>query len=810
MRCIKKHSGLLKGALLTFGVLMIITIASPLSVSLKTGELFSLNIAYAQTPCGLGDTQSTLPDGKIQCKGPFSTVIYNPDGSKTSTIVNGTTVAVDAKGNVAVTTSCSSVLMFMSSPFTCGFRAIVTLLAGSLIYISTWILAAAGTLFNWLMDHTIIQFGTTYGTIKAAVETAWTAFRDVANILIIGIFTFIAISIILGLKEYGQKKMVAKVLIIAVMINFSLLFTKMIIDASNYTAAQIYTAAALGGSTNTQGNAAGAATAGTNYGIADQFMYLLGVQTFGKALKLVDDTAQAKDSGWVALLHGLLVMTVVLGAAMVLFYGCFLLVSRMIMLIFLMGTAAIAFASYLVPKWSDGRFGWSAWWSSLIWCAAFAPILMLLLWMTLNVSYALKGAPGASKATLGLALSDPTGGGNIEALFMYVLVLGLLFGTFKISSMWAGKIGGFSYAQMIPGAGLGIAGAITGLLGRNTLGWGARVARQTMIDRGWTGRGGNEGLMGTARRQAAIAANRLSRTTYNPLKPKLAATAAAALGVPKMLMGKDAIGAQSFEDKMKAKAKHADELARQIQPPEAARNQEAREASERVVEERRRHRELMHQAVTQTETLRAAFQQQAVPQAEQNARQAQPERQNIEQRVQAHQEAVTRAENEKSTAQTRQESEMREAHNVIERAATQARHQAELNTIDERARGHREDLAGAQRELTTLNTAAATLAQQQVDATPQMQEFTRTLREGREGLQDYNQETQRLAREARHEPERARAQNLLWDPRAADDVRSAVRNHERDENLRSLRNILAEGQAQQQPPAQGQAPGNAH
>ena len=122
------------------------------------------------------------------------------------------------------------------------------------VSLSSLILSIAALLFNWLVDHTIIQFGTTYtDAVKKAVETAWTAFRDIANILIIGIFTFIAISIILGLKEYGQKKMIAHVLIIAVLINFSLLFTKMIIDGSNYTATQVYTAAGLG---STQGKRA--------------------------------------------------------------------------------------------------------------------------------------------------------------------------------------------------------------------------------------------------------------------------------------------------------------------------------------------------------------------------------------------------------------------------------------------------------------------------------------------------------------------------------------------------------------------------
>src|SRR3989338_5481722 len=382
-----------------------------------------------------------LPGGVPGCKDP-SGKIFAVDLNNTRVEVNEQGDILDQNGNPTGT----KIAQFAARPLTCtGFidcilalpsalwQAAVTLLAGTLIEVSRWFLIVAGTLFNWLVENTIIQFGAWYLTIKGAVETAWTAFRDIANIFIIGIFTYVAISIILGLKDFGQKKMIASVLIVAVLINFSLLFTKMVIDVSNYTAAQIYTAAALGGTASTKGGQAGAATKGTNYGIADQFMNLLGVGTFGDAFKVVDKTAQAKDSGaWIALLHGILVMAVILGAAMVLFYGCFLLISRMIMLIFLMVTAAIAVASYLIPDWGTSNYGFKAWKSSLIWCVTFAPMLMIFLWMTLNVSYALRGT---SKATLGAALSDPAGGKNIEALFTYVLVLGLLFTTFKLSSM---------------------------------------------------------------------------------------------------------------------------------------------------------------------------------------------------------------------------------------------------------------------------------------------------------------------------------------------------------------------------------------
>lgn len=496
------------------------------------------------------------------------------------------------------------------------FQYGMSAIGAALVYIATLILSMAALLFDWLITHTVIQFGALYGTIKVAVETAWTAFRDIANILIIGIFTFVAISIILGLKEFGQKKMVANVLIVAVLINFSLLGTKMVIDASNYVAGQIYNAAQLGG---TNANATtGGATA--QYGIADQFMYLLGVQTAAKTWKTVSDTALAKDSGWAALGHGILLTFVLLGAAVVLFYGSFLLVSRMIMLIFLLITSAIAVGSYLIPDWAGSSYGWTAWKSSLIWCTAFAPIIMILLWVTLNVSYAMKGT---YKATLGAALSDPAGGSNTEAIFMYLLVLGMLYATFSISSKWSSKIGGFNMAQIAALAPLTLGSRLAAFGLRQTAGWAgykidkgltgeakaardrageARMKQQAALNRGdtlWAKRYGAvagkfESLSATKEQQAALA-RKVAESKMNLMNTAPVKATLGAIGIKGLAAGESAAGAKSYSDQIKTRAEAAEKAAAKIAP-----SKEQNEATKEKVREERRDRKEMLEATKRT------------------------------------------------------------------------------------------------------------------------------------------------------------------------------------------------------------------
>lgn len=351
---------------------------------------------------------------------------------------------------------------------TCLFYGLTAGVIGIFTHLAVTFLSIAGGLFSWLVQHTVIEFSTLYGIMQSGVERAWSAFRDIANILIIGIFTFIAISIILGLKEFGQKKLIANVLIIAVLINFSLLFAKIIIDASNYSAYQIYNAAGLKKDVSAAGVSVASKGITASGGIADQFIDLMNVQSFGNSVSAVYTIASTDNIG-TAFAHGFLVFAVLVGAGLVLFYGSFLLVSRVIIIIFLMVTASIAFASYLVPGWAKSHYGWKTWWESLLKSAVFAPMLMFFLWMTLTVGTELQKGVG-KLGSFGDVAANPTSAQNINSLFVYCLILGMLFVSFKLSSLFASRISGFSLASLVPAIATGILGRGVGIAGRQLIG----------------------------------------------------------------------------------------------------------------------------------------------------------------------------------------------------------------------------------------------------------------------------------------------------------------------------------------------------
>src|SRR3989338_4052446 len=79
----------------------------------------------------------------------------------------------------------------------CFWKPLMSSLGSWFLTIGGGLLRLAGALFDLLIWHVIIGFGSTLnGGMKTAIDGGWTLFRDIANIAIIGMFVFIALGII--------------------------------------------------------------------------------------------------------------------------------------------------------------------------------------------------------------------------------------------------------------------------------------------------------------------------------------------------------------------------------------------------------------------------------------------------------------------------------------------------------------------------------------------------------------------------------------------------------------------------------------
>src|SRR3989338_1860877 len=112
-------------------------------------------------------------------------------------------------------------------------------------FIASWFVTIGGSLTNWALDlnRMVLQSPT--------VKIGWTVSRDIANLGFVLAIILIAFATILRFENYGMKKALSKLIIAALLINFSLVIAGVFMDfsgvltnffidkATNYDSAQL-------------------------------------------------------------------------------------------------------------------------------------------------------------------------------------------------------------------------------------------------------------------------------------------------------------------------------------------------------------------------------------------------------------------------------------------------------------------------------------------------------------------------------------------------------------------------------------------
>src|SRR3989344_1576430 len=104
------------------------------------------------------------------------------------------------------------------------------------VSVPSFLMKMAAKVFDLMAQLTLSS--AMYG--KEFIEKIWRVVRDFANIFFILILLYAAFQIMLDLGHGGGKKIIAAVILIALVVNFSLFFTKIVIDASNIVALIFY------------------------------------------------------------------------------------------------------------------------------------------------------------------------------------------------------------------------------------------------------------------------------------------------------------------------------------------------------------------------------------------------------------------------------------------------------------------------------------------------------------------------------------------------------------------------------------------
>jgi hypothetical protein len=280
---------------------------------------------------------------------------------------------------------------------------------------------------------------------NAVIATGWPRVRDLANMFIVLGFVFIGIATTLRIGDYEAKKLLPKLIMVALLINFSLVICGIFIDAANITA--------------------------TYFLKSGGFFATSWSQTIGDQISVIWGQWKSNSSyvdagiGVLKVVGGLLFYDIM--AAVIFFLYAFLYIFRMMSLWILVILSPLAFVCYVFP-FTKSIF--NMWWSNFFqWCIIIVPVSFFV-WIADKLT---EGMSNAGKASPMAYL--------VPGSFM---LLGFLF-SIKIAPMGAGAAVGLAKGTVgfvsgaVPGA------TSVGMKGLNALTGGRAGEATEKVKRGY-------------------------------------------------------------------------------------------------------------------------------------------------------------------------------------------------------------------------------------------------------------------------------------------------------------------------------------
>lgn len=345
---------------------------------------------------------------------------------------------------------------------------------------TAYVMTLAGEIMDWGIGYSIDSnsYPTTGDTF---VTKGWRIMRDLSNMLFIFVLLYIAIATILDLSGVNTGKMIGTVIIVALLINFSLFFVKIIVDAGNIMTRLFYNQVSV------KNSGTGAEITGTagyksiSYGFAAKFNPTslfsivqksadggsVGGVTAGNAT-LSSALTPSQFAGFYAL-FSFIGAIVNLVAAFVFFSLAWLFVGRVIAIWLMMIFAPLVFIFYTLPKGATSAIpsmlNPNKYWTDLI-KQSFMPVMaMLMIFLILSFLN--------TNIVQGIAGATTTTGKFMAVLVPLMLITMLLLATKKtateMSGMvaeYAGKVGSFVGGAAVGIATGGAAMALRGTVGR--------------------------------------------------------------------------------------------------------------------------------------------------------------------------------------------------------------------------------------------------------------------------------------------------------------------------------------------------------
>ncbi len=387
-----------------------------------------------------------------------------------------------------------------------------------------------------------------------AIVLGWTIIRDIFNMLFIFVLIYSAISIMLNSSSWNGKQVLTKVIIAAILINFSFFITEVIIDAGNLIGGWFY-----------QGIQT---TIGANGSISASISAALGVwtsQTSNATTGLIS-TALIGPFGTPTsnVLAAFIRFGIIVFASYIFIYVSILFLARAVSLLFSLVMSPLGFAGGILPQTKKYADKWK---DELIKDILLAPVFLLFLYVIIAfVNSPIFTATGSISANF---LLNPTDAlqQSLGAFFKYFLLAGMLLYAVKAAKDQSSALGSAlegmakQLAQAAAGVAVGVATGGTSLALRTTIGAaGSMVANSDTV----------KGMVGSNNRVTSALGSSLRTTGTWTSKQNFDAskTVSKSFGVniPKSLQAETGKGKSGYAGLQKRREDEAKETAMFIGP----------------------------------------------------------------------------------------------------------------------------------------------------------------------------------------------------------------------------------------------------
>lgn len=279
-----------------------------------------------------------------------------------------------------------------------GWTDSLSEMLSSVVYVFTaglggWLAYIGGYFFSVMVQ---LSVNSTAYALQFLTE-GWTYVRDIANMAFIFILVYLAFTVMLRADTTGTMRALAGVIVVALLINFSFLITRVVIDAGNLLAVQFYNAIPSSGTVH----------GGTSKDLTTSIMDSLGVQSLTNTTQF-QAWRGANPSGVGTFASNFLTLSVIyiaVGVAYALLFATFLMVGvkfllRTVGLWFIIIASPIAFVAGALPNTRKYFIRWAEY---LIKFSFYPAIFLFSFFLLTKIMSGLAGENGLAASILNYA-----------------------------------------------------------------------------------------------------------------------------------------------------------------------------------------------------------------------------------------------------------------------------------------------------------------------------------------------------------------------------------------------------------------------